>query len=133
MGQIPTRALYKLQVIVVQEVQSHTRIDATKLQHTKDNKEDLELVLKQVKLETKDEKYHVDRIEQGVVVAYDRSPKREKTEDPTTRQKIDQIVQTIDQYKQEIKNLQEQLIPTTPLEVKEQRKQKEVRQMDEME
>jgi hypothetical protein len=59
MTQIPTKALYKLQVSVAQEVQSRARTDATELQQTKDNKEELELVLEQVKLETKDEKYHV--------------------------------------------------------------------------
>jgi hypothetical protein len=75
MGKIPTKALYKLQVSVAQEVQSRARIDATELQHTKDNKEGLELVLEQVKLETKDEKDRADRIEQGLVVAYDRIPK----------------------------------------------------------
>jgi hypothetical protein len=42
-------------------------------------------------------------------------------------------VHTIDQYRQEIENLQEQLIPTTPLEVKEKRKQEEAGKMEEME
>jgi hypothetical protein len=37
--------------------------------------------------------------------------------------KIDQIAQEIDQYQKEIENLCEQLTTTTPLEVKEQRKQ----------
>jgi hypothetical protein len=32
---IPTKALYKLQVSVAQEVQSHARTDATDLQHTR--------------------------------------------------------------------------------------------------
>jgi hypothetical protein len=105
MGRIPTKALYKLQVSVAQEVQSRARTDTTELQHTKDNKEELELVLEQVKLETKDEKYHMDRLEQGVVVAYDRIPKSAQIAEPTTTQKIDQIVQTIDQYRQEIENL----------------------------
>jgi hypothetical protein len=50
-----------------------------------------------------------------------------------TTQKIDQIVQTIDQYRQEIENLREQLIPTTPPEVKEQRKHEAVGKMEEME
>jgi hypothetical protein len=104
-----------------------------KLQHMKDNREELELVLEQVKLETKDEKDHVDRLEQGLVVAYDKIPKSAQTTEPTTMQKIDQIVQTIDQYRQEIENLQEQLIPTTPPEVKEQRKQEAAGQMEEME
>jgi hypothetical protein len=42
-------------------------------------------------------------------------------------------VKTIDQYRQEIENLWEQLIPTTPPEVKEKRKQEATGQMEEME
>jgi hypothetical protein len=42
-------------------------------------------------------------------------------------------VKTIDQYRQEIENLKKKLIPTTPLEVKEQRRQEATRQMEEME
>jgi hypothetical protein len=37
--------------------------------------EELELVLKKVKLETKDEKYHLDGLEQGLVVAYEKIQK----------------------------------------------------------
>jgi hypothetical protein len=62
-------------------------------------------VLEQVKLETKDEKEHVDRLEQGLTVAYEKSPKSVHTLELTTTHKIDQIMQTIDQYKQEIKHL----------------------------
>jgi hypothetical protein len=51
----------------------------------------------------------------------------------TVTQKIDQIVQTIDQYRQEIEHLWEQLIPTTPPEVKEQRKQETTTQIKEIE
>jgi hypothetical protein len=36
------------------------------LQHTKNGKEALELVVEQVKLETKEEKECTDRIEQGI-------------------------------------------------------------------
>jgi hypothetical protein len=53
------------------------------LQQTKDNKEELELVLEQVKLETKDEKDHVDRLEQGLVVAYEKIPKSAQTTELT--------------------------------------------------
>jgi hypothetical protein len=47
--------------------------------------------------------------------------------------KIDQIAQAIDQYQKEIENLREQLTPTTPLAVKEQRKQEATMQLQEME
>jgi hypothetical protein len=42
-------------------------------------------------------------------------------------------VQIIDQYLQEIENLKEKHIPTTPPEVKEQARQEVLGQMDEME
>jgi FtsZ-binding cell division protein ZapB len=48
-------------------------------------------------------------------------------------EKIDQIVQTIDQYQQEIENLQENLTPTTPPEVREKRKQEATTQIQEIE
>jgi hypothetical protein len=67
--------LYKLQVSVTQEVQSHARTDTTELQQTKDNRDELELVLEQAKLETKDEKERVKGLEQKVVVAYEKIPK----------------------------------------------------------
>jgi preprotein translocase subunit SecA len=41
-------------------------------------------------------------------------------------------VQTIDQYKQDIEHLQEQLMPTTPPEVKDQRKNEETMHIEEM-
>jgi hypothetical protein len=39
------KALYKMKVNIAQEVQSHTRTNATKLQQKKENREELELVL----------------------------------------------------------------------------------------
>jgi len=57
----------------------------------------LELVIEQVKIETKEEKEHMDRIDSGLVVAYDKIPKSTQMEELTTTQKIYQIVQTIDQ------------------------------------
>jgi hypothetical protein len=41
---IPRNSLYKLQVSVASELQSHARTDAIDLQHTKNGKEVLELV-----------------------------------------------------------------------------------------
>jgi hypothetical protein len=62
----------------------HARTDATELKQTKDNKESLDLVLKKVKLETKDKKYRVDRLEQGLIVDYDIIPKRVQPAELTT-------------------------------------------------
>jgi hypothetical protein len=65
----------------------------------KDNREELALVLKQSNIKTKDEKDHVDRLEKGLVVAYDKIPKSAQTAELTTKKNIDHIVQTIDQYR----------------------------------
>jgi regulator of sigma D len=93
----------------------------------------LKLVLIQVNIETKDEKYCTDRLEKGLVVVYEKILKSALTTEFTKMKNIDHIVQKIDQYKQEIMNLWEQLIPTIPPEVKEKRKHEETRKMDEME
>jgi hypothetical protein len=68
-----------------------------------------------------------------LVVSYDKIPKSTQKIELTTMQEIDQIVQTINQYRQEIESLSEHLIPTTPPKVKEQRKQQAATQMEEME
>jgi hypothetical protein len=60
----------------------------------------------------------VDRLKQGVITTYNRIPNHTQVEYPNTTQNIDHIVQTIDKYQQEIENLKEKLIPTTPLVVK---------------
>jgi predicted nucleic acid-binding Zn-ribbon protein len=81
------------------------------------------LVFEQAKLDTKEEKECVKGLEKKVSAAYEKIPKNAKTFKLTTTDKINHIVQTIDQYQQEIENLWEQLTPTTPPEVREERKQ----------
>jgi archaellum component FlaC len=48
-------------------------------------------------------------------------------------EKIDQIAQAIDQYQKEIENLRDQIRPTNPPAVKEQRKQEATTQLQEIE
>jgi voltage-gated potassium channel Kch len=67
---IPTKALYKLRVSFMQEVQSRAQTDVTNLQPTNNVKEALELVVKQVKIETKEEKECVERLEHGLNSTY---------------------------------------------------------------
>jgi catalase len=74
-----------------------------------------------------------NRLEQKLVVAYEKIPKNAQMTELMVTQKIDQIVQTIDQYQQEIEHLWEKLTPTTPPEVKEKRKQEETMQIKEIE
>jgi hypothetical protein len=56
LANIPTKAMYKLQVSVAQEVQSRAREDATKLQVTRDGKDALETMIEKVNMETQEEK-----------------------------------------------------------------------------
>jgi hypothetical protein len=56
------QGLHKLQVNVTLEVQCCTRTDAIELQQRKDNRDALELVLEQAKLETEDEKDRTNRL-----------------------------------------------------------------------
>jgi hypothetical protein len=56
LSKIPTKALYKLQMSVAQEVQSRARMDATNLETTREAKEVLETVLTEVQLEHEEEK-----------------------------------------------------------------------------
>jgi hypothetical protein len=133
LAKIPTKALYRLQVSVAQEVQSHMRTDAVELQETKSDKEALELVVEQVKFETKEEKERADKIEQGVTTVYNHLPDSMQAESPSTEEKLNNISQTIDHYRKQIEELKEKLTPTTPPEVREQRKEEVALQLEELE
>ena len=74
LSKIPTKALYKLQVSVAQEVQSCARTDAIEIQEMKGEKESLELVIEQVKFETRGDKERVDKIKLGMKTIYNRLP-----------------------------------------------------------
>ena len=56
LDKIPTKAIYKLQMSVAQEVQSRARMNETNLDITKEEKEVLETVLKEVQIECEEEK-----------------------------------------------------------------------------
>jgi hypothetical protein len=133
LAQIPTKALYGIQVSFMQEVKSRSCTNSTKLEASRGVTVMLKIVCDQLTMEKKEQKDRVDKLEQGVNSAYERIPNIMQIAKPTTTQKIDHIVQTIDQYRQEIENLKEQLSPMTPSKVKEQKRQEVARQMDEME
>jgi hypothetical protein len=130
---IPTKALYKIQVSVVQEVQSRARTDSTYLQHMKNGKEELEFVIEQIKFETKEEKERADMLEQGLNATYNQILNNVHAVGSSTEDKIKLITQTIDRCMQEIKELKEKLNPTTPPKVREKRKTKAILQLVEME
>jgi hypothetical protein len=76
----------------MQEVQSCACTYVVELQQTNENKEELELVLEQVKIETKDEKDHVDRLEDGLAKAYEKILKSAQTIELTMTHNIDHTV-----------------------------------------
>jgi FtsZ-binding cell division protein ZapB len=132
-ARMPIKALYKLQFSVAQQVKSRTIIDAAELQHTKNGKEALELVVEKVKIESKEEKENTNIMEQGLTTMYNHIPNNTQEENRSTEENLNLIEKTIHLYRQEIEELKETLNPMTPPEVKEQRKQKAALQMAAME
>jgi hypothetical protein len=57
---IPSKALHKLQVSVNQEVQSCAHTDTAQLQQVKDKRDKMELIYEKAKLETNEEREHVN-------------------------------------------------------------------------
>jgi peptidoglycan hydrolase CwlO-like protein len=64
-----------------------------------------------------------------VARTYEKIPKTAQRDKLTTSKKIDQIAQEIDQYQKEIENLHENLTPSTPLVVREQRKKEVIEKL----
>jgi hypothetical protein len=64
---------------------------------------------------------------------YEKIPKTAQMDELTVAENIDHIAHAIDQYQKEIENLHEQLTPTTPPAVKEQRNQEATMQLQEIE
>jgi peptidoglycan hydrolase CwlO-like protein len=58
-------------------------------------------------------------LEQKVARTYEKIPKIAQSDELTATEKINQIAQAINQYQKEIKNLCENITPTTPPVVKE--------------
>jgi hypothetical protein len=82
----------------------------------------LEIICERDKFETQEERERMNGLEKKVVGIYEKIPKTAQRDVLTVVEKIDHIVQEIDQYQKEIENLCDNLTPTTPLEVREQRK-----------
>ena len=70
----------------------HAGTDATDLQHMKNGKEVLELVVSQVKIETKEEKKPIERIEKGLITTYNRITINAQAVEQSTVENIDLIV-----------------------------------------
>jgi hypothetical protein len=130
MAHIPTKALYGLHASVMQEVQSRAHADATNLEVGRGVTEMLQITCDQLTVEKEEEKECTQtRLEQGLTTMYNRIPNNAQAAERSAEEKINLIAQTIDQYRQEIEELKEKLNPTTPPEVREQRKEEAALQM----
>jgi hypothetical protein len=114
-------------------VQSRARTDATELQVTRNGKDALELVVEQVKLETKEEKQHTDNLEQKLKEVFTRIPDSAQVAMSNAEEQIQIITQMLEDYKKEIEELKEKLTPTTPPEVMAEREQQAALQVEMME
>jgi hypothetical protein len=130
LSKIPTKELYKLQMSMAQEVQSRARMDATNLETTKEEKEVLETVLKEVQIEHEEEKQCTDKLEQRLEEVFQTIPDNALAGELNTEEKIKRIAQMMEGYKQEIVELVGKLTPTTPPEVRSEREQQETEQTD---
>jgi hypothetical protein len=102
---IPTKALYKLQVSVVHEVQSRARMDATDLETTREAKEVLETVLTEVRLEQEEEKQCAERLEKRLEEVFQTILDSALAGEINAEEKLKKIVQTMEEYKQEISRI----------------------------
>jgi hypothetical protein len=93
------------------------------LQQTKNSRDALELVVEQVKLETKEEKESTDRLEHGLIAEYNPILNNMQAEERSEKENINLIAQKINQYRQVIEELKENINPMNPLEVREKRKE----------
>jgi hypothetical protein len=107
LSRIPSKALHKLHVSFTQEVQSRACTDTSKLQQVKDKWDTLELIYEKANIETKEERECMNGLEQKVVETYEKIPKTTQRAELIATEKIDQIVQEINQYQHEIGNIRE--------------------------
>jgi hypothetical protein len=103
------------------------------LQQETKKQETLETVCVQAKSETQEEKECMNELECRVEDIFGKLPTTAQGSELPATEKIDQIVQAIDQYQKEIKTLCGQIRPTTPPAVKVQRKQEATVQLQELE
>jgi hypothetical protein len=72
--------------------------------------------------EKEEEKERTNILEQGLTTTYNCIPNNAQATERSAKEKIIVVTQTIDQYKHEIEELKERITPTTPPDIREQRK-----------
>jgi hypothetical protein len=117
---IPTKALYKLQISVAQEIQSRARSDATNLQTTQEENITLKEEISQEGKEKKLAQQKVEEMEKHIGAVFQTIPDNAGSEEVSSEEKMKKIAQALEQYKRQIKELEEHAVPTTPPEVRAQ-------------
>jgi hypothetical protein len=74
MAQIPTKALYGLQTIIMKEMKSIARIDVANLEVGRGVAEMLQITCDQLTSEKEEEKQCADKLEQGIPMIYNHIP-----------------------------------------------------------
>jgi hypothetical protein len=91
MAQIPTKALYRLQASIMQEVQSRAHMDATNLEVGRGVTEMLQITCDQLTSEKEEEKEHTDKLEQGLTMVYNHIPDSTQAPDRSADENINII------------------------------------------
>jgi hypothetical protein len=120
---VPTKLLYKIQINVMQEIQSRARANVTSLKFSNEVKRTLELTINQVQFERDTVKNLTGRIEQQVEKVFKTITDNMQEMNIQIEEKIEKILQDMEAYKSHITELTEILAPSTPLEVITQREQ----------
>jgi hypothetical protein len=123
---IPTKALYKLQVSIMQEIQSRARSDATNLQLVQEDNTSLKEALSQEGKERKIAQQRVEEMERQISGVFQAIPDSAKSEEASFEEKMRKITQALVQYKEKIKELEEHAVPMTPQQ--SERKERKMRQ-----
>jgi len=74
LAHIPTKVLYGLHASMMQEVQSRTREDSTKLDINREVKEILQVTCEKIKMDKEEEKQHKDKLEKKLAEVYNNIP-----------------------------------------------------------
>jgi ElaB/YqjD/DUF883 family membrane-anchored ribosome-binding protein len=118
LAKIPTKALYKLQVSIAQEIQSRARVDTTNLQIAQTETISLKEALNLEAQQKEKAKKKVEEMEQQIHMLFQTIPESTSDEAGSSGEKLRRIEQTIQEYKEKIKELEEHVTPTTPPEVR---------------
>jgi hypothetical protein len=102
---IPSGALHMLYVSVNHKVQSHAHRDLIELKHAPKKQGELKIGYEKAKYETEEERECLKGLEKKVVGTFENIPQTTQSEEIATTEKIDRIVQAIDQYQKEIENI----------------------------